>query len=57
MFVVCNNRIVATVLLQWFRTSSKFSRKKSRNNGKPKWTTLKRVRIRPNYNVTVAFSW
>jgi len=45
----------------WLRTSSKFSGKvrSQRNNRKTrKWTTPKRVRIRPKYNgSTVAFSW
>jgi len=42
----------------WLRTSSKFSGKKSKNNWKTsKWTTPKRVGIRPTYSTTVAFLW
>jgi len=42
----------------WLRTSNKFSGEKSKYNRKiRKWTIPKRVRIRPKYSATVAFSW
>jgi len=42
----------------WLRTSSKFSGMRSQriNRKTRKWTTLKRVRIRPKYSANVAFS-
>jgi len=50
-------RFTMIISAWWLRTSSKFSGKKSKNNRKTrKWTTPKRVRIRPNYSAIVAFS-
>jgi len=53
----CERVFTMIISAWWLQTSSKLSEKKSKQQPEnSEWTTSNRVRIRPKYSATVAFS-